>query len=262
VYAARQAAATLATALGRAEQAEALRRQAEELRRRFEEAFWCEELSTYALALDGRKEPCRVRASNAGHCLFTGIVSPDRAARVAETLLSDASFSGWGVRTVAETEARYNPMSYHNGSVWPHDNGLIAAGLARYRLTQQVQQVFTGLFDASIFMDLHRMPELFCGFVRRPGTGPTLYPVACAPQSWAGAAVFSLIQSLLGLTIDAPRRQIRFDRSVLPQSLKRIWITNLRVADATVDLSIERYPSDVGVELLRREGDVEIVVLK
>jgi glycogen debranching enzyme len=262
VYAAWQGAAQLAAALGQRERADALLRKAEDLRRRFEEAFWCEELSTYALALDGRKQPCRVRTSNAGHCLFTGIASAERAARVAETLLSEASFSGWGVRTVAQTEARYNPMSYHNGSVWPHDNALVAAGLARYRLTTHVQQVFTGLFDASIFVDLHRMPELFCGFVRRPGTGPTLYPVACAPQSWAGSAVFLLIQSLVGMTIDAPRRQIKFDRSALPQSLQRVLITNLRVADATVDLALVRYPMDVGVELLRREGKVEIVVVK
>jgi glycogen debranching enzyme len=262
VYAARLAAAQLAALLERRPQAEKLLLQAAALRRRFEEAFWCEELSTYALALDGRKQPCRVRASNAGHCLFTGIASPERAARVAQTLLDDESFSGWGIRTVAATEARYNPMAYHNGSVWPHDNALIAAGLARYALSDHVQRVFTAMFDASIFVDLHRMPELFCGFVRRPGTGPTLYPVACAPQSWAGAAVYMLIQSLLGLSIDAPRRQIRFNRSALPQSLKRILITNLRVADATVDLAVERYPIDVGLELLRRDGEVEIVVLK
>ena len=262
VYAAWQAAARLATVLGKAAQAESLHRRAEDLRRRFEEAFWCEELSTYALALDGRKEPCRVRSSNAGHCLFTGIASAERASRVADTLLGEASFSGWGIRTVAEGEARYNPMSYHNGSIWPHDNALIAAGLARYRLSSHVQAVFTGIFDTSIFLDLHRMPELFCGFVRRPGTGPILYPVACAPQSWAGAAVFSLIQSLLGLEINAQRRQIRFNRSVLPPSLQRISISNLRVQDATVDLAFERFPIDVGLELLRREGDVEIVVVK
>ena len=261
-YAARRAAAGLATALARPAQAEKLLRQAEELRQRFEAAFWCEELATYALALDGENRPCRVRTSNPGHCLYTGIVAPERAAIVAATLLNDASFSGWGIRTVAEGEARYNPMSYHNGSVWPHDNAIIAAGLARYGLSQHVQKVFTGLFDASIFVDLHRMPELFCGFIRRPAAGPTLYPVACAPQSWAGAAVFSLLQSLLGLTIDAPGRQIRFSRPALPPSLMRISISNLRVADAVVDLALTRYTSDVGLELLRREGDVEVVMLK
>jgi glycogen debranching enzyme len=262
VYAARLAAARMARLLGEADHADRLLEQAEKLRQRFEEAFWCEELSTYALALDGRKRPCRVKTSNPGHCLFTGIVSPERAALVADTLLSDEMFSGWGVRTVAETAPRYNPMSYHNGSIWPHDNAIIAAGLARYRLMRHVERIFTGLFDASLFVDLHRMPELFCGFVRRPGEGPTLYPVACAPQSWAGAAVFLLLQSLLGLELDAEERQIRFVRSLLPPSLQRLWLRNLRLGDATVDLAIERFPINVGIELLDRRGDVEIVVVK
>src|SRR5262245_28874592 len=189
VFAAKRAAANLAMLLNRPEQAARLRSEAETLRERFEEAFWCDDLSTYALALDGKKRPCRVRTSNAGHCLFTGIASPERARRVADTLMREDSFSGWGIRTVACGEARYNPMSYHNGSVWPHDNALIGFGLARYRLSEGVLRVLTGMFDASLFVDLHRMPELFCGFPQRPGEGPTLYPVACAPQSWAAAGV-------------------------------------------------------------------------
>jgi glycogen debranching enzyme len=262
VYAAKRAAAQIAAALGDAEQAASLTQQAEQLRQRFLEAFWCEDISTYAIALDGQKQPCRVRTSNPGHCLFTGIAPPEHAVRVARTLLDEASFSGWGVRTVAMTEERYNPMSYHNGSVWPHDNAILAAGLARYGMSQAVLQIAKGLFDASYFLDLHRMPELFCGFVRRPGEGPTLYPVACAPQSWAAAAVFSLLGSLLGLSIDAPRRQICLKRSVLPDVLNRVWIRNLQVGEATVDLALQRFPIDVGIELLRREGEVEIVVLK
>src|SRR5262245_54012009 len=262
VYAAWRAAAHLAGLLGRVSKADGLLEKALNLRRRFAETFWCEELSTFALAIDGDKRPCRVVASNAGHCLYTGIASTDHAARVASTLLSEPVFSGWGVRTLAAGEARYNPMSYHNGSIWPHDNALTAAGLARYEHPEAVQQIFTGLFDASLFVDQHRMPELFCGFVRRPGEGPTLYPVACAPQSWAAAAVFSLLQSLLGLAIDAPRRQIRFVRPALPESLKKIVIRNLRVGPATVDIALERYPGDVGIELLRRDGHVEIVSVK
>ncbi len=262
VYAAWLAAARIARVTEHPEIAERLIDKAEHFRRRFEKAFWCEELGTYALALDGHKQPCRVRTSNSAHCLFTGIASPEHAAQIGDSLLSEESFSGWGVRTVASTEARYNPMSYHNGSVWPHDNAILAAGLARYGLTQHLLKVFGGLFDASHFFDLHRMPELFCGFIRRPGEGPTLYPVACAPQSWSAAVVFSLLQSLLGLTIDASRRQIRLSRSALPESLGRLWIHNLDVGDATVDLALERYPTDVGVELLRRKGDVEILVVK
>lgn len=262
VYAAFRAAAELAARLDLPKRSTSLNRHADQLRERFEEYFWCEEISTYALALDGEKRPCKVRSSNPGHCLATGIVSPERAARVAATLLDSHSFSGWGIRTVSDQELRYNPMSYHNGSVWPHDNAIIAAGMARYGLNGSVAKVFTGLFDTSLFVEVSRMPELFCGFPRRAGEGPTLYPVACAPQSWAAAAVFSLIQSLLGLSIDAPRRQIRFVKAALPESLKRIDISNLQVADATVDLAIERFPSNVGIEVKRRHGSVEIISIK
>jgi glycogen debranching enzyme len=262
VYAARQAAANLAKVLGRTTQAEYLNEQATDIQRRFEDAFWCEDLATYALALDGSKDPCRVRTSNAGHCLFTGIARRDRAERVAATLMDDTSFSGWGIRTVATSEYRFNPISYHNGSIWPHDNALIAAGFARYDMKKLALKVLSGLFDASLFIDLHRMPELFCGFVRRVGEGPTHYPVACAPQSWAAASLFLLLQSCLGLTIDAQRAQIRFNRPVLPASLKRIQLRNLRVGGVSIDLSINRHARDVGINLVRRDGNVEIAVIK
>src|SRR5262249_41227512 len=163
----------------------------------FDEAFWCDELSTYALALDAEKRPCRVRASNAGHCLFSGIARHDRAPLVAQTLLDESSYSGWGIRTVSTREHRYNPMAYHDGSVWPHDNAIIAHGFARYGLQQCALQVMRGLFDASTFFELRRTPELFCGFPRRAGEGPTLYPVACSPQSWAAGSVFYILQSCL-----------------------------------------------------------------
>src|SRR5690606_33671327 len=144
----------------------------------------------------GAKQPCRVRSSNAGHALLTGIAAPDRAARTAATLMAPDSFSGWGIRTIAEGEARYNPMSYHNGSVWPHDNGLIALGFARYRCHEALAIVLTGLFDAAQAVDLYRLPELFCGFPRREGEGPTSYPVACIPQAWSSATVFALLGSM------------------------------------------------------------------
>ncbi len=262
VYAAKRRAATLATALGKTKRAEELLGEAQILKERFEQVFWCEELSSYAHALDGEKHLCRVRTSNAGQCLFTGIVSPDRARRTAQTLLSDASFGGWGIRTVASTEARYDPMSYHNGSIWPHDNALIAQGLARYGLKELALRVFTALFDASLSVDLHRLPELYCGFHRRPGEGLALYPVSCAPQSWAAVSVFMLLRAILGLSIDAPRAQVRFHRPVLPQFLQDVEIKNLRVGEGSVDLSLHRYEDDVGVNIIRREGPVEVVVLK
>jgi glycogen debranching enzyme len=262
VYAAWRAAAELAIALGFSERAVQYGLKADRLQEKFEEAFWCEDLSTYALALDSQKRPCRVRTSNAGHLLFAGIASPLRATRVAQTLLDESSFSGWGIRTVATGEARYNPMSYHNGSIWPHDNALIALGFARYGLQHYAREILTGLFEASLFMDLRRMPELFCGFSRRSGEGPTLYPVACAPQAWAAGSVFLLVQACLGLTIDAPRAQIRFFRPTLPASIERLWIQNLRAGPATVDLYLERHENDVGVSLSRREGNVDVLVVK
>jgi glycogen debranching enzyme len=262
VYGARQAAAALASELGHVDRAAELAHQADSLRASFEQAFWSEELSTYALALDGDKRPCRVRTSNAGHCLFTGIATPEHARLVARTLLAAESFSGWGVRTLASSESRYNPMGYHTGSVWPHDNALIARGLARYGLGEKALRIWTGLFEAGMYFDLHRMPELFCGFTQEPGEGPVLYPVACAPQAWSAASVFLALQACLGLEIQATQNQISFTRPHLPASLGELRIHNLRVAGATVDLLLVRHESDVGVNVLRREGDVLVMTIK
>jgi glycogen debranching enzyme len=263
VYAAKLAAAELAELFGDDARARDLSKQAKVLRRRFEESFWCDELSTYVLALDGRKQPCQVRTSNAGHCLFAGIASAEHARRVAATLTDETSFSGWGIRTVATSEARYNPMSYHNGSVWPHDNSVIAAGFARYDLKESAATVLAGLLDASLFFDLHRLPELFCGFPRRPGEAPTLYPVACAPQSWASGAVFLLLEACLGLSVSASERRLTFSKPILPRFLQQVTIRGLKVADGRADLLLTRHDEgDVGVNVLRREGALDVVVLK
>jgi glycogen debranching enzyme len=263
VYAAKLAAAELAKLFGDDARARDLSKQAKTLLRRFEESFWCDELSTYALALDGRKQPCRVRTSNAGHCLFAGIASAGHARRVAGTLTHETSFSGWGIRTVATSEARYNPMSYHNGSVWPHDNSLIAAGFARYDLKESATTVLAGLLDASLFFDLHRLPELFCGFPRRPGEAPTLYPVACAPQSWASATVLLLLEACLGLSVSASERRLTFSKPILPRFLQQVTIRGLKVADGRADLLLTRHDEgDVGVNVLRREGALDVVILK
>lgn len=262
VYAARRHASQLAASLGRNRRAHELSRQADELRRSFQRAFWDDALSTFVLALDGEKRPCRVRASNAGHCLFSGVASLAQARAAARTLLGEPSFSGWGVRTLASTEARYNPMSYHNGSVWPHDNAVVAAGLARYGLKGPALRILDGLFGASTFVELHRLPELFCGFPRRSGEGPILYPVACAPQAWAAAAVFLLLQACLGISIEAEPPRVRLVRPVLPEFLQHVRISNLAVGDSTVDLLLERRRRDVAVEVRRRSGDVEVLISK
>jgi glycogen debranching enzyme len=261
-YAARVKGAALANLLGKKQLSADLLRKAKAMRKQFHQAFWSDEISMYALALDGKKNRCLVRSSNAGQCLFTGIVDRRYAQIIARALMQQDMFSGWGIRTISERELRYNPMSYHDGSVWPHDNALIAFGFAKYHLRDEALKVLTGLFDASIFFDLNRMPELFCGFERRASEGPTLYPVACSPQAWAAGSLFLLLQACLGMSIHAPQRQLRFTHPALPQSLQQIRIRNLRVGDATVDCLIERYEQDVGLVVTRREGDVEVILVK
>ncbi|HEX5393840.1 MAG TPA: amylo-alpha-1,6-glucosidase [Rhodocyclaceae bacterium] len=260
-YMARLHGAELALHLGFPERAAQLRQQAAELRDRFEQAFWSDELGTYAIALDGDKKQCQVYSSNAGQVLWSGIASPSRAQRVGERLLNEASFSGWGVRTIAEGESRYNPMSYHNGSIWPHDNALIAMGLARYGMKREALSIMEALFDASQFMDQHRLPELYCGFVRRPNEGPTLYPVACSPQAWASASVFYLLQACLGLTFDFNHRQVTFDHPQLPPFLRRVEVRRLGIGGGELDLSFERRENGVVVNVLRKSGDVGVSVL-
>ena len=262
VFAAWQGAARLAAMRGDVRTADEWHERAETLQARFEDSFWCDDLGTYAIALDRDKQPCRIRSSNAGHCLLAGIARPDRGRRVADTLMSEESFGGWGIRTVASGQVRYNPMSYHNGSVWPHDNALIAAGLSRYGFTGAAARILDAFYGLSQVVDLHRLPELICGFHRRGGEHPTLYPVACAPQAWAAGAVYLLLQASLGLRIDAAARRVTFWRAVLPESIGSLEIANLCVGDATVDLRLERHPHDVGVTVLRRTGDVDIVAVK
>jgi glycogen debranching enzyme len=244
--------------LGYHEQGRELEREAEALRTRFHEAFWCEEMSLYALALDKEKRQCQVRSSNAGQCLFSGIASAEHARRIAESLLSGAFFSGWGIRTIASSEVRYNPMSYHNGSVWPHDSALIAYGLSQTEGKDLPCKVLTGLFDASIFLESHRLPELFCGFSRSPGKGPTLYPVACAPQAWAAGAVFLVLQSCLGLSVHAAESRICLSYPSLPESIQAVRIQNLCVGGNSIDLEVRRNAQSVAVDILRRTGNLQV----
>jgi len=173
-------------------------------------------------------------------------------------MASPEVFSGWGIRTIGTDERRYNPMSYHNGSVWPHDTALVAAGLARYGLKDLVLAVTMGLMDATRHLEHHRLPELFCGFPRRSGEGPTRYPIACAPQAWASASVYLLIQSLLGLEIDAPRRRIVFRSPRLPEAIEWLRLTGLSVGAARLDLLCERRGDDVGISVIGRKGDIAI----
>lgn len=260
VYQAKKSAARFAHLFGEIARAEKLDQQAEALKKKFNECFWSEEVSTFVIALDGNKQPCQVRSSNAGHVLFSGIASDEYARRTAESLLADNSFSGWGIRTIDKSALLYNPMSYHNGSIWPHDNAMIAMGLARYGYKDKAMQILTGLFDASIALDLNRLPELFCGFDRLPGQGPTLYPVACSPQAWASGAVFYILQACLGISFSADKPQIRFEYPQLPDYIQRLQISNMRFGDKVIDLAFRRHPNDVGINVLRKEGDIDVAV--
>lgn len=259
VYGAWQAAAETFRRLDQTERAASLFAQAESFRQKFDTSFFDEEIGTYVLALDGDKRPCRVRSSNAGHALFTGIAYPERAGVVARTLMTGSSFCGWGIRTIPSTEARYNPMSYHNGSIWPHDNALIASGLARYGFRGDAARIFEGLFTASTYIDLRRLPELFCGMPRQRARGPTFYPVACSPQAWAAAAPLSLIQACLGLEFDPQALQISFNEPQLPAFVDEITLRHLLVGGEVADVAIRRSGQNVVVDVLERSGNIRIL---
>lgn len=260
VFAAKRWVAELARLRGDAATASRLEGEARALREKFWEAFWCPDLNLYALALDGEKRPCKVRASNAGHCLYTRIAHPDHARGIAQSLLSDDFFTGWGVRTVAASEIRYNPVSYHNGSVWPHDNSILAAGLARYGFKEQCAKIFAAFLDVSQAVDLHRLPELFCGLERREGESPTLYPVACSPQAWSAGSVLLFLQACLGISVDANHKQLSLYRPLLPDCVPQVWIKNLTVNSSTVDLFLERSGETVRVHVLGRHPDLRVVL--
>jgi glycogen debranching enzyme len=259
-YAALAGAAELAGALGESAMAVTLRAEAALLFERFNRDFWLPHESFYALALDGGKRPCEVIASNAGHCLWMGIVPENRAAVVAKRLLADDMFSGWGIRTLSARERRYNPMSYHNGSVWPHDNAIAAAGFRRYRFASLTVSVASGLFDASRHFERGRLPELFCGFTRRTGHGPISYPVACSPQAWAAGSALQLLTAMLGLEADALAGRLTFVSPQLPPWLREVELYDLHVGSSTLDVAISRGRDGAAVELIGRRGDVELIV--
>jgi glycogen debranching enzyme len=261
VYAAKIGAADLAAALGDLDSAARWLREAHALKERFQQSYWCDDIGLYALALDGDKQPCRVATSNAGHALWAGIAAPEHAARIAQRLLERDIFSGWGVRTLASGQAHYNPMSYHNGSVWPHDNALICEGLARYGHVDEALAVLRAAFDSTLHFEGGRLPELYCGFQRRDGEGPTRYPVACSPQAWASATVFGMLGGCLGFEFDAASRQLRLRSPRLPPFVDWLRIERLRVGDAQVDLLLQRYRASVGVDVTHRSGDLEVSVV-
>jgi glycogen debranching enzyme len=261
VYAAYVSIADVAARLGRKEQADRLTERAACLRSRFSRDFWLERERTVALALDADKKPCRVMASNAAHCLATGMLNREQAEALAERLMSDEMFTGWGVRTLGSDERRYNPMSYHNGSVWPHDNALAAAGLARIKGRRGVLRILDGLLGAARHLNTGSLPELFCGFPRDERMGPVPYPVSCHPQAWSAASVFMIIQAMLGIEVRGFDRTLVIDSPVMPDWLDWIKIENLRVGDGAISLIARRAPEGTTIGIIERRGDVKVEVL-
>lgn len=259
VYGAWKAMSQISQARGEHDCAKKWSERAADLQDRFAKTFFDEDLSCYILALDGAKEPCRVVSSNAGHALLTGIASPKHAQAVARRLMEPDCFSGWGIRTLSRAEKRYNPMSYHNGSIWPHDNAIIAAGFSRYGLQGAVERVFTALFEASYHFDQQRFPELFCGFARRRGRAPTLYPVACAPQAWSSAAPIYLTQAMLGMSICADG-EIKFTRPQLPSFLSKLSLDGLACGEDVVDLDVQTLGPATSVFVRKGEESVKVSV--
>ncbi len=254
VFSAYMTIARLAQRLERPNLAVELLERANALKAAFLQAFWMDDRGTVALALDCDKRPCRVVASNAGHCLAAGLLDADRAAAAAERLLCPEMFSGWGVRTLASNERRYNPMSYHNGSVWPHDNAIAAAGLARAGNHIGVHRILEGMVAAATQLKTGSLPELFCGLEREPSLEPVPYPVACQPQAWSAASIFLILSSMLGLQVAGYGQQIKVISPSMPDWLDWIKIEHLKTDSETISLRFERTKHTVGIEVLEKRG--------
>ncbi|MFN2564546.1 MAG: glycogen debranching N-terminal domain-containing protein [Gemmatimonadaceae bacterium] len=254
VYDAKVRAAALFDCVGERDSAERLRADAQRLRDRVTERFWLDDLDTFALALDGDKRPVPTAASNAGHLLWSRLPDASHARRVAKTLLGDDMFCGWGIRTLSARHPVFNPMSYHNGSVWPHDNALIVMGLSHYGLAANALPVIAAAHHAAAAEDFNRLPELYCGMRRDGATRPVLYPVSCSPQAWASGALFLMLQGALGLLPDAPADALHIRNPVLPDYLHQLTITNLAIGDARVTLHFTRHASRTLVNVLAVES--------
>ncbi len=259
-YKAKKEAAKIAKALGEKELAQKWENSAEELKKNIDKFFWCEDIEFYAMALDGKKRTCKVRSSNPGHLFFCQTVPLNKAKKIKDTFFEKHFFSGWGIRTLSSLEKRYNPLSYHNGSIWPHDNAIIAYGFSLYDFKECSLRILKSLFEASTFFKLHRIPELFCGFQRRENEGPTHYPVACHPQAWAAGSIFLILQACLGLYIK--NNTLFFKNPCLPEFLEEVWIKDLKLNGGKVSIYLKKYSRDVIVNVFEKEGNVKIIIEK
>ena len=260
VYQAKRRLVRVAEDLGEDDLARQLEKEAEELRTRFNRDFWMEKEGFYALALDGSKQPVRTITSNPGHCLWSQVVDPANAPKVVRRLLSPGLLSGWGIRTLARKQAAFDPIGYHTGSVWPHDNALIAHGLKRYGFDREAVSVLDQLASAGAYFPYARFPEVFCGFSSEEVPVPVQYPVACRPQAWSSAAPLLMVRSYGGLTADAPNKRLFIVRPQLPRWLEQVEILGMRVGQARVDLVFTSHRGVTAVQVPRKEGDVDVLI--
>ena len=237
--------------------AQSLRQKAGALREKFEELFWCEDTGFYAYALDGDKRPVKTIVSNPGHLLWSGIASPDRAASVVRRLMQPDMWSGWGIRTLSADNPAFNPFSYQNGSVWPHDNGIIAMGFRRYGFADEAAMIARDISEAASYFVFHRLPELYGGIRREPGSFPVQYLGANVPQAWAAGSVFHFLRAILGLEANAQTRTLSVD-PVLPRWLPEVTLHNLRVATSTATIRFWSEDSHSRFEVLSCEGELHV----
>jgi len=260
VYAAYLSIADVALRFGRARMAATLTARAADLRRRFVRDFWLEDERTVALALDRDKKPCRVMTSNAAHCLAAGLLDGEQSEAVVERLFGADMFSGWGIRTLSSNERRYNPMSYHNGSVWPHDNAIAAAGLRGVSNCEGIVKILEGLTQAAAQLKTGSLPELFCGFPRDERLGPVPYPVACHPQAWSAASIFTIVQAMLGMQVSGFERRLVINSPTIPEWLDWLKIENLRVGDGAVSFAVRSKSGAPEIEILENRGAVTVEI--
>jgi glycogen debranching enzyme len=258
-YHARKSMAQLFEFLGKTKESEINYEKAEKLKAMFNDKFWIENENYFAIALDKDKEQVKTIASNPGHCLWSGIVDDAKAKKMRDRLLQPDMFSGWGIRTISKAAKQYNPMSYHNGSVWPHDTAIIAYGLKKYGFVAAGQTLTSSLFDVSQHQTYNRLPELFCGFTRRGNNWPVEYPVACSPQAWSAGAVFFLLESLLGINPDATKNTLFIENPHLPTWLERVTLKNLKVGESSLDIRFAREGEITSFTVLKRTGKLKII---
>ena len=259
VYEAKYRMASLLRSFGDTQTADRLKKEAAEMAKRFEKAFWMPKLGFYAMALDRDKKQTQVISSNPGQLLFTRMLTPERAKTVTQRFMRDDMFSGWGLRTMSRDERVFNPLSYHRGSIWPHDNSLIVHGMSLYEFREPANQLFTALFQAALKFRDYRLPELFCGIERREHDDPVQYPVSCSPQAWASGAVFLILMSVLGIRPSAPRKEMNIVNPSLPDFIDQLSIRNMRVGESRVGLDFTRRGDRTFCNVVDIEGDKLLV---